>query len=203
MNWLIRWPKYWSFSFSISPSKKYSGLISLRIDQFDLPSAQVTLQTIFQHDTSKALIFQCSAFFMAQRLHQSMATGKTMALTVCVFVGKVMSLLFNILSRFFIALLPRNKHLLISWLQSLSVVILEPKKIKSVTASTFFPSRYKLKSHNSHQDVAKLLLTFVPDKFSVFSCFNQCLSNGNFRGTELNVWQRNFPTKIQFHQLWK
>ena len=120
-----------------------------------------------------------------------------------VLFWQMMILLFNKQPRFVIAFLPRTKSLLISWPQALSVVILEPKKIKSVTASTFFPSRYKLKSHNSHQDVAKLLLTFVPDKFSVFSCFNQCLSNGNFRGTELNVWQRNFPTKIQFHQLWK
>ena len=135
----IRLPKYWSFSFSISPSNEYSGLISFRIDWFDLFAVQGTLKSL-QHHSSKALILQCSAFFMVQLSHPYMTTGKTIALTRQTFVSKVMSLLFNVLSRLVIAFLPRNKHLLISWLQSPSAVILEPKKIKSVTVSIVSPS---------------------------------------------------------------
>ena len=125
----LRWPKYWSFSFSISPSNDYSGLISFRIDWLDLLAVQGTLKSLLQHHSSKASILQCSAFFMVQLSHPYMATGKTIALTRQVFVGKVISLLFNILSRLVIAFLPRSKRLLISWLQSPSAVILEPKKI--------------------------------------------------------------------------
>ena len=132
----IRWPKYWSFSFSISPSNEYSGLISLRIDWFDLLAVQGTLKTLLQHHTLKASTFRCSAFFMVQLSHPYMTTGKTIALTRWTFVGKVMSLLF----RFVITCLPRSKHLLISWLQSPIAVILEPKKIKSVTFSIVSPS---------------------------------------------------------------
>ena len=131
----IRWPKYWSFSFSISPSNEYSGLISLRIDWLDLLAVQGTLKSLLQHHNSKASIFQCSGFFIVQLSHPYMTTGKTIALTRWTFVGKVMSLLFNMLSRSIIAFLPRNKHLLISWLQSPSAMILEPPKIKSVTVS--------------------------------------------------------------------
>jgi len=135
----IRWPKYYSFSFSISPSSEYSVLIFFRVDWFDL-TVQGTLKSFFQHHSLKPSILQCSAFFMVQLSHPYMTTGKTIALTMWTFVGKVMSLFFNTLSRFVIAFLPRSKYLLISWLQSLSAMILEPKKIKSVTASTFPPS---------------------------------------------------------------
>ena len=134
----IRWLKYWSFSFSISPSNEYSGLISFRIDWFDLLAVQGTLKSLLQH--SKALILPHSAFLIVQLSHPYMTTGKTIALTRWNFVSKVMSLLFNALSRFFIAFLPRRNHLLISWLQSPFAVILEPNKIKSITISTFSPS---------------------------------------------------------------
>ena len=132
----IKWPKYWSFSFSISPSKEYSGLISSRIDSFDLLAVQGTLKSLLQHHTSKASILQHSAFFIVQLSHPYMTTGKTIALTRQTFVGKVLSLLFNMLSRLVTVFLPRSKRLLISWLHLPSAVILEPKKIKSVTVST-------------------------------------------------------------------
>ena len=128
----IEWPKYWSFSFSISPSNEYSGLISFRIDWLDLLAVQGTLKSLLQHHSSKASILQGSAFFMVQLLHPYMTTGKTTALASWTFVSKVMSLLFNTLSRFVIAFLLRSECLLISWLQSPSTVILEPKKIKPV-----------------------------------------------------------------------
>ena len=132
----IRWPKYWSFSFSISPSNEYSGLISFRMDWFDLLAVQGTLKSHLQRHCSKASILQRSAFFMVQLSHPY-KTGKTIALTRQNFVGKVMSLLSNMLSRLVIAFLPRSKHLLISWLQSPSAVTLEPKKRKSVTFHCF------------------------------------------------------------------
>ena len=135
----IRWPKYWSFSFSISPFYEYSGLISFRIDWFDLHAVQRTLKNLLRHHSSKASVLQCSAFFMLQLSHPYMTTWKTIALTRRTFVGKVMSLFFNMLSRFVIAFLPRDKHLLISWLRSLPALILEPKKIK-LTASIVSPS---------------------------------------------------------------
>ena len=136
----IRWPKYWSFSFSISPSNKYSGQVSFRIDWFDLLAVQETLKSLLQHHTSKASILQHSAFFIAQLSHPYITTGKTIALTRQTFVSKVMSLLFNRLSRLVIAFLPRSKNFSISWLQSPSAVILEHKKIKSVTVSIVSPS---------------------------------------------------------------
>ena len=136
----IRWPKYWSFNFSISPSNEYSGLISFRIDWFDLLAVEGTLKSLPPHHSSKASILQCSALFMVQLSHPYMTTGKTMALTIQAFVGKVMSMLFNMLSKFVIAFLLRSKCFLISWLQSPSTVILGPKKIKSATTSTFPPS---------------------------------------------------------------
>ena len=129
--------KYWSLRFSISPANEYSGLISFRIDWFDLLAYQRTLQSLLQHHSSNASILWCSAFFMVQLSHPYMTTGKTIALTRWTSVGKVTSLLFNMLSRLIITFLPRNKLLLISWMQSLSVMILEPRKIKSVTASSF------------------------------------------------------------------
>ena len=122
---LIRWPKYWSFSFNISPSNEYSGLISLRIDWLDFLVVQGTLKSLLQHHSSKASILQCSAFFIVQLSHPYMTTGKMIALTRWTFVGKVMSLLLNMLSRLVITFLPRSKRLLISWLQSPSAVILE------------------------------------------------------------------------------
>ena len=124
----IRWPKYRSFSFSISPSNVHPGLISFRIDWLDLLAVQGTLKSLLQHHSSKASVLQCSAFFILHLSHPYMTTGKTIALTRWTFVGKVMSLLFNMLSRLVITLLPRSKHLLISWLQSPSTVILEHKK---------------------------------------------------------------------------
>ena len=131
----IRWPKYWSFSFNISPSNEYPGLISFRMDWLNLLAVQGTLKSLLQHHSSKASILQCSAFFRVHLSHPYMTTGKTIALTRQTFVDKVMSLLFNILSRLVITFLPRNKCLLISWLQSPSAVILEPPKIKSATVS--------------------------------------------------------------------
>ena len=135
----IRWPKYWSFSFSISPSNEYSRLISFRIDWLDLLAVQGTLRSLLQHHSSKASILWCSAFFIVQLSHPYMTTGKTIVLTRRTFVGRVMSLLFNILSRFIITFLPRSKCFLTSWLQSPSAVILEPKKIKSLSVSIVSP----------------------------------------------------------------
>ena len=132
----MRWPKYWSFSFSISPSNEHPGPISLRMDWLDLLAVQGTLKSLLQHHSSKASILRCSAFFTVQLSHPYMTTGRTIALTRQNSVGKVMSLLLNMLSRWVITFLARSKHLLISWLQSPSAVILEPKKIKSATVST-------------------------------------------------------------------
>ena len=136
----IRWPKYWSFSFSIGFSNEYSGLISFRTDWLDLLAVQGTLKSLLQHHSSKAAILWCSAFFIVQLSHPYMTTGKTIALTRRTFVCKVMSLLLNMLSRLVITFLPRNKFLLISWLQSPSAVILEPQNIKSFTVSIVSPS---------------------------------------------------------------
>ena len=136
----IRWPKCWSFSFSINLSNKYSGLISFKIDWFDLLAVQGTFKSLLQHHNSKTSILWHSAFFTVQFSQWYKTTGKTIALTIRMFVGRVMSLLFNTLSKFVIAFLPRSNHLLISWLQSPSAVILEPQKRKSDTTSTFSPS---------------------------------------------------------------
>ena len=131
----IRWPKYWSFSLSITPSNEYSGLISFRMDWLDLLAVQGTLKSLLQYHGSKASILQCSVFFMVQLSHPYMTIGKTIDLSRWTFVGKVMSLLFNMLSRLVIAFLPQSKCFLISWLQLPSEVILEPRKIKSITVS--------------------------------------------------------------------
>ena len=136
----IRWPKYWSFSFNICPSNGYSGLSSFRMDWLDLLAVQDTPKSLLQHHSSKASILWCSASFMVQLSHPYTTTGKTIALTKWTSLGKVMSLLFNMLSRLVIAFLPGSKRLLISWLQSPSAVILEPKKMKSITVSIFSPS---------------------------------------------------------------
>ena len=137
---LMRWPNYWSFSFSISPSNEHLGLISFRMNWLDLLAVQGTLKSLLQHHSSKPSILWCSAFFIVQLSHPYMTIGKTIALTRWTFVGKVVSLLFNMLSRLVITFLPRSKRLLISWLQSPSAVILESRKIKSATISTVTPS---------------------------------------------------------------
>ena len=136
----MRWPKYWSFSFSISPSNEHQGLISFRMDWLDLLAVQGTLKSLLKHHSSKSSILRGSAFFTVQLSHPSMTTGKTIVLTRWTFVGKVISLLFNMLSRLIITFLPRSKHLSISRLQSPYAVILEQKKIKSDTLSTVSPS---------------------------------------------------------------
>ena len=136
----MRWPKYWSLSLSISPSNEHPGLIFFRMDWLDLLAVQGTLKSLLQHHSSKASIFQHSAFFTVQLSHPDMTTGKTIALTRWTFVSKVMSLLLNMLSRLVITFLPRSKRRFISWLQSPSAVILEPRKIKSDTVSTVNPS---------------------------------------------------------------
>ena len=136
----IRWPKYWSFSFNISPSNEHPGLISFRMDWLDLLTVQETLKSLLQHHSSKASILRRSAFFVVQLSHPYMTTAKTVALTRWTFVDKVMSLLLNMLSRLVITFFPRSKHLLISWLQSPSAVILEPKKIL-----TLFPHLFPMK----------------------------------------------------------
>ena len=136
----IRWPKYWSFSFSISPSNAHPVVISFRMDWLDLLAVQGTLKSLLQHHSSKASILWCSVFFIVQLSHPYMTTRKTITLIRWTFVGKVMSLLFNMLSRLVITFFPRSKRLLISWLHSPSAVILEPPKIKSATVSTASPS---------------------------------------------------------------
>jgi len=136
----MRWPKHWSFSLSISPSSEQPGLVSFRIDWLGLLAVQGTLKSLLQHHSSKALIIWCSAFFTVQLSHPYMTTGKTLAFTRQTFVGKLISLLLNMLSRLVINVLPKSKCLLISWLQSPSAVIWEPKNIKSDTVSTVFPS---------------------------------------------------------------
>ena len=135
----IRWPKYWSFSFNISPSNEHPGLIFFRMNWLGLLAVQGTLKSLLQHHSTKASILRCSAFFIVQLSHPYMTTGKTIALTRWTFVDKVMFLLFNMLSRLVITFFPRSKCLLISWLQSPSAVILEPRKIKSATVSTVSP----------------------------------------------------------------
>ena len=141
----MRWPKYWSFSFNISPSNEHPSLISFRMDWLDLLAVQGTLKSLLQHHSSKASILRCSAFFTVQLSHPYMTTGKTIALTRQTFVGKVISLLFNMLSRLVVTFLPRSKRLLTSWLHSPSTVILEPKKKKSLT---LFPHLFPMKWWN-------------------------------------------------------
>ena len=169
----MRWPNYWSFSFSISPPNEHSGLISFRMDWLDLLALQGTLKSLLQHHSSKASILPCSAFFIVQPSHPYMTTGKTIALTRRTIVGKVMSLLFNMLSRLVITFLPRSKHLLISWLQSPSAVILGPKKIKSAIVSTVSP-------HIRHEEMGPdamilvfWMLSFKPTFFTLLFHFHQ------------------------------
>ena len=172
----IRWPKCWSFSFSISPSSEYSGLISFRMDWLDLLAVQGTLKSLLQHHSSKASILQRSAFFMVQLLQPYMTTGKTTTLTGQTFVSKVLPLLFNMLSRFVITFLPRSKHLLISWLQSPSAVIWEPPKIKSLSFHCF-PIYLPWSDGTRCHDLSFLKLGFKPTfLFSSFTFIKRLFS---------------------------
>ena len=166
----MRWPEYWSFSFNISPSKEIPGLISFRMDWLDLLAVQGTLKSLLQHHSSKASILRCSAFFTVQLSHPYMTTGKTIALTKRTFVGKVMSLLSNMLSRLVITFLPRSKRLLISWLQSASAVILEPRKIKSDTVS---PSIF-------HEVMGPDAMIFVLVMYFIYSSVRVLITNSSF-----------------------
>ena len=168
----MRWPKYWSFSFSISPSNEHPGLISCRMDWLDLLAVQGTLKSLFQHHTSKASMFQHSAFFTVQFSHPYMTTAKTIALTRQNFVGKVISLLFNMLSRLVITFLPRSKHLLISWLQSPSAVILEPPKNKVWHCFHCFPIYFPWSDGADAMILVFWMLSFKPT-FSLFFHFHQ------------------------------
>ena len=157
----MRWPKNWSFTFSISPSNEHPGLISFRMDWLDLFAVQGTLKSLLQHHCSKASFFQCSAFFTVQLSHPYMTTGKkTIVLTRWTFVGKVMSLLFNMPSRLVIAFLPRGKHLLISWLQSPSAVILETPKIKVCHCFHCFPIYFPWSDGTRCHDLSFLNVEF-------------------------------------------
>ena len=201
----IRWPKYWSFSFSTSPSNEYRGTISFRMDWLDLLAVQGTLKSLLQHHSSKASIPQHSAFFLLQLSHPYMTTRKTIALIRQTFVGKVMSLLFNMLFRLVITFLPRSNCLLISWLQSPSAVILEPRKIKSVTVSIVYPSI-------CHEVMGPEILVFwmlswpikiklyLSVKYScclyIFWLWIMILTNEMFVWLQItNISQRNFSVK--------
>ena len=186
----MRWPKYWNFSFSISPSNEHPGLISFRIDWLDLLAVQGTLKSLFQPHSSKASIFQCSAFFIVQQSHPYMTTGKTIELIRQTFVGKVMSLLFNMLSRLVITILPRSKRLIISWWQSPSAVILDPQKIKSDTVCTVSPSI----SHEVMGPDAMILvfwmLSFQPNFYLLFH-FQETFSSSSLSAIgwcHLRIW---------------
>ena len=181
-----RWPKYWSFSFSIIPSKEHPGLISFRMDWLDLLAVQGTLKNLLQHHSSKASILWCSAFFTVQLSHPYMTTGKTIPLTRRIFVGKVMSLFLNMLSRLVITFLLRSKRLLISWLQSPSAVILEPRKIKSDTVSTVSPSI-------SHEVMG-------PDAISSFS---ECWALSQLFHSPLSLSSRGFLVPLSLELICK
>ena len=178
-----RWLKYWSFSFSISPSKEHSGLISFRMDWLDLLAVQGTLKSLLQHHSSKASILWRSAFFIVQLSHPYMTTGKTIASTRWTFVGKVMSLLLNMLSRLVITFLPRSKRLLISWLQSPAAVILEPKKIKSDTVSTVSPSI----SHEVMGPDAMIFVFWMLSFKPIFSLSTFTFIKSRFRSSSLSA----------------
>ena len=182
---LIRWWKYWRFSFNISPCNEYSGLTSYWIDWFDLLAVQVTLKSLLQHHSSKISILWHSAFFMVQLSHPYMTTGKTIALTIQIFVGKVMSLLFNMLSRFVIAFLSKSKCLLTSRLQALYAVIFEPKKIKSITISIVSPSI----CHDVMGPDVMIFIFWMLSLKSAFSLFSFPSSRGSFSSPSLSaIW---------------
>ena len=176
----IRWPKYWSFSFNISPSNEYSGLISFRMDWLDLLAVQGTLKSLLQHHSSKASILRCSAFFIVQLSHPYMITGKTIALTRWTFVGKVTSLLLKMLSRLVITFLPRSESLFISWLQPPSAVILKPPKIKSATVSTVSPSICHEMMGLDAMIFVFLMLSFKPTfSLSSFTCIKRLFNSSS------------------------
>ena len=179
----IKWPKYWSFSFSISPSSEYSCLISFRIGWCDLFAVQGTLKSLLQHHSPKASILWCTDFFIVQLLHPYVTTGKSIALTIWTFASKVMSLLFNTLSRLVIAFLPRSKHLLISWLQSPSAVIWEPKKMKSLTVSIVSPSI----CHEVMGPDAMILVFWMLSFNPAFSLFSFTFVKRLFSSSSLSV----------------
>jgi len=180
----IRWPKYWSFSFSISPSNDHPGLI-FRMDWLDLLAVRGTLKSLLQHHTSKVSIHLRSAFFRVQLSHPYMTTGKTKALTRRTFAGKVMSLLLNMLSRLVITFFARSKHLLISWLQAPSAVILEPRKIKSATVSTVYPSI----CHEVMGPVAISFSNACTHAKSLQSCLTLCDPMDSYQATNSNQLQ--------------
>ena len=171
----IRWPKYWSFSFSISPSNEYSGLISFRMDWLDLLAVQGTLKNHLQHHSSKASVLQYSAFFIILLSYPYMTTGKNIALTRWTFVSKVMSLFFNMLSRLVIAFLPRSKHLLISWLQSPSTVILEPPQNKVSHCFHCFPIYWPWSDGAGCHDLHFLNVQFYVSFFTLLFHFQEAL----------------------------
>ena len=189
----MRWPKYWSFSFSIIPSEEIPGLISFRMDWLDLLAVQGTLKSLLQYHSSKASILRRSAFFTVQLSHPYMTTGKTIALTRWTFVGKVMSLLLNILSKLYITFLPRSKRLLISWLQSPSAVILEPPKIKSDTVYTVSPTI-------SHEVMGPdaMIFVFWMLSFKPWSSFSECWALSQLFHSPLSLSSRGFlvPTHL-------
>ena len=177
----VRWPKYWSFSFSISPSNEHPGLISSRMDWLDLLAVQGTLKSLLQHHSWKTSIFRHSAFFTVQLSHPYVTTGKTIALIRWTIVGKEMSLLFNMLSMLVITFLPRSKHILISWLQSLSAGILEPKKVKSDTVSTVFPSTsYEMMGPDAMILVFWMLRFKSKSSLSSFTFIKKLFSSSSF-----------------------
>ena len=169
----IRWPKYWSFSFNISPSSEHPGLISFSMDWLDLLAVHRTLRSLLQHHSSKASILWRSAFFIVQLSHPYLSTGKTIALTRQTFVGKVMSLLFNMLSRLIITFLPRSKRLLTSWLQSPSAVILEPEKIKVSHCFHSFPICLPWSDGTGCHDLSFLNVELLANFFTLFFYFHQ------------------------------
>ena len=189
----MRWPQYWSFSFSISPSKEHPGLISFRMDWLDLLAVQGTLKSLPQYHSSKASILQCSAFFTVQLSHPYMTTGKTIALTRQTFVGKVISLLFNMLFRLVISSLPRGKRLLISWVQSPSAVILELRKIKSATIFTVSPSIcYEVMGPDA-MILVFWMLSFKPTfSLSFFTFIKRLFSSSSLSAIRVSVCVRVF-----------
>ena len=193
-----RWPKYWSFTFYICVSNEYSGLNSFGMDWLDLLAVQGTLKSLLQHHSSKAPMFLCSAFFIVQLSHPYMATRKTIALTRQTFVSQVMSLIFNMLSRLVIVFLPRSKRLLISWLQSPSAVILEPKKIKSVVVSTgyilyqftFPPTVYEDSfSPHPHQHMLFVVFLMIAVLAFVRSSLTVVLIYTSLMTSNLSTWR--------------
>ena len=201
----IRWPKYWSYSLNISPSNEHSRLISFRMDWLDLLGVQGTLQSLLQHHRSKASIIWQSAFFIIQLSYPHMTTGKTIALTRWTFVGKVMSLLFNMLSRLVITFLPKSKHLLASWLQSPSAVILEPPKIKSDTVSTVSLSICHEVMWPDAMILVFWMLSFKPTFSLSFTFIKRLFSSSSLSAIRVvlsHIWDYWYFSWQSWFQLW-